>query len=309
MKKRTWIILSLFLLVVLVFLVVAKLSPPPPCQTEPPQTPQEVATEAEKYFQPFMILHNENGERMLDYEEAFIQNVEKIKRENLQRGVITEQIADVVEQKKLLSEIEEIQFYELSTGEKISILDTSNVNPLYRFWGDLRVLSTKKLYRFWEFQLAICWGAFVVWISCVNDFSAPFQIVERDDENIFTGVLIRKVGDSQRHSLLTPQIGNFPVSMRVQNGRLFLIVRIMPGEESPSMHDWYGAVYTLEKVRWDEAEWYGRIFHQCYDTAYKTVGLQYAFWEDSLLPGSILWDDWLFMEDMLVSPGNCFGER
>jgi hypothetical protein len=167
-------------------------------------------------------------------------------------------------------------------------------------------MKRRKIYRFGAFQLALCGTSFWVWISCVNERADPFQIIEQGSSNTFTGALIRKIWETQRHSLLLPQIGNHPVSMWVKNGRLFLAIYTVPEGEYFWANDWYGAIYTLEKVKWNEEEAYARVFQQCYDTAYKAVSWEYILWDDSWVSWAVFWDNWLFTEDTLVPPRNCF---
>jgi hypothetical protein len=313
MKKSFYIVLWLCIILIIItaFSTTKKLDNP--CQTGEIQINQKELLEKEKtyispeehFILPFTIINNENGQRILNYEKEFIQNIENTKKAHLQRNVITEYITDVFDQQKFLSDVEEPQFYELSTEEKVKILDMSNANTMYRFWDDVIAMSRKKIYHFGEFQLALCWGHFSAWIPCINDFYVPFQIVERKDA-VLTGVLIRKIWETQRHTLHIPQIGNHPVSMWVKNGKLFLAIYTVPEGEYFWANDWYGAIYTLEKVRWNEEEKYSRVFQQCYDTAYKNVSWEYILWDDSLLSWSIFWDNWLFMEDTILPPKKCF---
>lgn len=156
MKKKHYIISSWFLLLVVIIFIIIKIFSNNSCQTEEIQTnlkeppeKEKISLSPEEYFiLPFMIIHNENGERMLKYEEAFIQNVEKIKKAHLQRNVITEYITNTSNQKKFLSEIEETSFYELSTEEKVKILDANTIDKPYRFGDDLARMEGRKLYRF-----------------------------------------------------------------------------------------------------------------------------------------------------------------
>ncbi|MDR2191089.1 MAG: hypothetical protein LBP53_08240 [Candidatus Peribacteria bacterium] len=95
-------------------------------------------------------------QRIFDYETEFIKNIEDIKREYLQKEIITSYITDTLHQKDLFSNIKETQFYELSTEEKIEILDTSNTNTTYHFGDDVVAMKRRKIYRFGAFQLALC---------------------------------------------------------------------------------------------------------------------------------------------------------
>jgi hypothetical protein len=167
MKKKHYIIFSRFLLLVVIVIILTNFFSNNRCQTEIPQINQEATTrEMEEYFSlkaylftPFMITNK------LDYETEFIQNIENIKREYLQREIITAYLqkepitADVtgsLNQKDFFSNIKETQFYELSTEEKVNILDTSNVNTTYRFGDDVLAMNRRKIYRFGEFQIALC---------------------------------------------------------------------------------------------------------------------------------------------------------
>jgi uncharacterized protein YycO len=127
------------------------------CQTEIPQANQEATTKEISFFTQFMI----TGEKqeILAYEAEFIENIENIKREHFQKNIIAEYIADTKEQQLFLSSGKETQFYELSTEEKVNILDSSNGNKTYRFGDDLMTMNRRKMYRFGEFQLALC-GAY-----------------------------------------------------------------------------------------------------------------------------------------------------
>jgi hypothetical protein len=104
-------------------------------------------------------------QRILDYETEFIQNIEHIKREYLQREIITTylqkdqitaDVTGILNQNDFFSNITETQFYELSTEEKLKIVDVNNTNQSYRFGNDVLAMKRRKIYRFGEFQIALC---------------------------------------------------------------------------------------------------------------------------------------------------------